>query len=125
MNDKKMFKISLITTIIGLVGIMILSGYVNPETLTIDKIDKSKIDNQVEINATISSITQTKSNTKIIKLNDETGTINLVIFSGVEINHNLKINQEITVVARVTQYNGNLELILEEPRNIVFSRQHS
>ncbi|WP_461436025.1 OB-fold nucleic acid binding domain-containing protein [Methanosphaera sp.] len=121
MNDKKMFKISLITTIIGLVGIMILSGYVNPETLTIDKIDKSKIDNQVEINATISSITQTKSNTKIIKLNDETGTINLVIFSGVEINHNLKINQEITVVARVTQYNGNLELILEEPRNIVFS----
>ena len=98
MNDKKMFKISLITTIIGLVGIMILSGYVNPETLTIDKIDKSKIDNQVEINATISSITQTKSNTKIIKL-----------------------NEEITVVARVTQYNGNLELILEEPRNIVFS----
>ena len=116
-----MFKISLITTIIGLVGIMILSGYVNPETLTIDKIDKSKIDNQVEINATISSITQTKSNTKIIKLKDETGTINLVIFSSIDVVYDLRNNQKVRVIARVTQYNNDLELILEEPKNIIIS----
>lgn len=121
MNDKKIFKMSLVTTIIGLLGIMILSGYVEPETLTIEKIDKSKIDNQVEVNATIISITQTKSNTKIIKLGDETGTINLVIFSSVDINYELRNNQNIRVIARVTQYNNDLELILEESRNLVIS----
>ena len=121
MNDKKIFKISLVTTIIGLVGIMVLSGYVNPEILTIEKIDKSKIDNQVEVDATIISITQSKSNTKIIKLKDETGTINLVIFSSINLGYDLKTNQKVRVIARVTQYNNDLELILEEPKNIIIS----
>ena len=39
MNDEKIFKISLITTIIGLFLIMVLSGYVNPERLDINQID--------------------------------------------------------------------------------------
>lgn len=121
MNDKKIFKMSLVTTIIGLIGIMILSGYVDPETLTIDKIDKSKIDTPVQIDATILSITYTKTNTKIIKLKDDTGTINLVIFDNVEFNNDLKKNQKVRVIARVTQYNNDLELILEERGNIIVS----
>ena len=121
MNDKKIFKMSLITTIIGLVGIIILSGYVNPETLTIDKIDKSKIDSQVEVDARIVSITQTKSNTKIIKLADDTGTINLVMFSSIDVGYDLKTDQKIRVIARVTQYNNDLELILEESGNLIVS----
>ena len=100
MNDKKIFKISLVTTII-------------------EKIDKSKIDNQVEVDATIMSITQTKSNTKIIKLKDETGTINLVIFSSIDVVYDLRNNQKVRVIARVTQYNNDLELILEEPKIMV------
>lgn len=121
MNDEKIFKISLITTIIGLVGIMILSGYVNPEKVTINQIDKSKIDNQIEIDATVTSVTQTKSNTKIIGLSDKTGTIKLVIFPSTDFNTPIKKNQHITVIAKVTLYNNNLELILEEANKITFS----
>lgn len=121
MNDRKFFKISLITAVIGMIGLVVLSGYVTPEKLTIDHIDKSKIDNRVELDAKILSITSTKSNTKIIKLKDDTGTINLVVFSSTEINYELKNNQHVNVVARVTQYNNELELILEESRDIKLS----
>lgn len=120
MNDKKIFKISSITCIIGLLGIMLLSGYVNPEKLTIDKIDKSKIDNQIEVDAKIVSVTKTKTNTRIIKLSDGTGTINLVIFSSLDYNTKLSKNQHVKVIATVTQYKNDLELVLEESKNLNF-----
>ncbi len=119
MNDKKIFKMALVTTIIGLAGIIILSGFVGPENISIDKIDKSRIDNRVEIEAKIVSVTQTKTNTTIIRLMDDTGSINLVIFPSLNFNQNLKTNQQVRVIAKVTQYNSNLELILEESRNVI------
>lgn len=118
MNDSKIFKISLITLVVGLMGIILLSGYVHPEKLSIKQIDKSKIDNQIEVDATIKSITKTKSNTQIIKLTDKTGSIDLIIFSSTDFNTNLTKNQKINVIGRVTQYNGQLELILEESKNL-------
>lgn len=118
MDDNKIFKISSITLIIGLLGIILLSGYVNPEKLNIKQIDKSKIDNQIELDAKIESITKTKSNTQIIKLTDKTGTINLIIFPSTDFKTNITKNQEIKIIGRVTQYNGQLELILEESKNL-------
>ncbi len=118
MNDSKILKISLIVTVVGLLGIIFLSGYVNPEKLTIKQIDKSKIDNQVELDVKIDSIKKTKSNTQIIKITDNTGSINLVIFPSTDFKTKLIKGQKITLVGRVTQYNGNLEIILEESKNL-------
>ncbi|RAP54007.1 MAG: hypothetical protein BZ137_04595 [Methanosphaera sp. rholeuAM130] len=95
-----------------------LSPYVNPEKLTIDKIDNSKIDNQVEVNAVIEDIHTTKSGTRIITLHDDTSRINLVIFAStvnvVDLHHGEKVN----IKAKVTEYNGQTELILEEGSNL-------
>lgn len=118
MNDEKILKICIITTIVGLLGIIILSGYVNPEKISINQITKSKIDNQIELDAQIISIQQTKSKTTIIKLKDETGEINMVIFPTTNMNTKLQNKEKINVICKVTQYNGQMELILEEPRNI-------
>ena len=117
MNDQKIFKISLIVMVVGLLGIITLSVYVNPEKLTINKLEKSKIDNQVEIEATITSITQTKSKTLIIKITDNTGSTTLVIFPQTEIKE-LRVHDKIRVIGKVTQYKGDLELILEESKNL-------
>lgn len=118
MNDEKILKLCIITTIVGLIGLMIVSGYVNPEKVTINKIDKSKIDNQVELEAQVVSIQETKGKTKIIGLSDQTGKINMVIFPSTTINTKLEKQEKIKVICKVTQYNGQLELILEEPQNI-------
>lgn len=117
MNDRKIFKISLIIMVVGLLGIILFSGYVNPEKLTINKLDKSKIDNQIQVEATVISITQTKSNTQIIKIADSTGSTNLVIFPQTEIQQ-LKKSDKIKVIATVTQYKGEIELILDESKNL-------
>ncbi|MBE6493867.1 MAG: RNA-binding protein [Methanosphaera stadtmanae] len=116
MQDKTIFKITLITTIIGLVGIILTTGLVNPEHLTIDKIDKSKIDNQVEITAIVSNVIITNTQTTIITLTDGTGTISAVIFS--KMDNSLNIKNNVTVIGRVTEYNGQLELIIDDQKNI-------
>lgn len=116
MHDKTIFKITLITTIVGLVGIILTTGLVNPEHLTIDKIDKSKIDNQVEITAVVSNIKTTDTQTTIITLTDNTGLITAVIFS--KLDNLLNIKDNVTIVGRVTEYNGQLELIIDDQTNI-------
>lgn len=121
MNDEKIFKISVVTVVLGLIGLIILSAYVNPEKLTINQIDKSKIDNQIELDADIDSIIITKTNTQIVRLSDETGSINMVIFPSTNFNSKLSEKESISVIARVTQYNGELELILEESKNLKLS----
>ena len=118
MQDESIFKISIVTTIIGIIAIIILTGYVNPQELTIAQIDQSKIDNQVQIEATINSITTTKTNTTIMELSDNTGHINLVIFPSTYFKNTFSNGNKVQVESRVTQYNGQTELILEDASKI-------
>ena len=52
MHDEKIFKITLIT-IIELIGLFIASELVNPEVFSINQIDNSKIDNQIQVTSII------------------------------------------------------------------------
>lgn len=118
MNDEKIFKICVITSIIGLLGIMCLTSFVLPEQLEISDVDKSKINNNVEVNATITNIITTKSGTRIVTLTDNSSSINLVIFSSTLLEFELKKGQKVSVVGKVSEYKGDVELILEESSNI-------
>lgn len=118
MQDEKIFKITLITTILGLIGLFITSGFVNPEVLPINQIDNSKIDNQIQANGIIEKCIITKTNTTILQITDKSASINVVIFPTTDLNMTLHEGMNVTVVAKVTQYNGDLELILEKSRNI-------
>jgi DNA/RNA endonuclease YhcR with UshA esterase domain len=118
MNDDKIFKICILTTIVGLTAIIILSPYVSPEKLSLERIDNSKIDNQVEVTAIIESVHITKGGTRIVTLSDETSKINLIIFVSTVNVADLQPGQKINIKAKVTSYNGQLELILEESSNL-------
>lgn len=118
MHDKEIFKITLTTTILGLIGLIILSGYVNPEELSVNEIDKSKIDNQVKVTGIIENYTITKTGTMIITLNDGSNVIKVVIFPSTSLNITLYNGMNITVTARVVEYNGEMELIIEKSKNL-------
>ena len=118
MNDKEIFKITLTTTILGLIGLIILSGYVNPEELSVNEIDKSKIDNQVKVTGIIENYTITKTGTMIITLNDGSNVIKVVIFPSTSLNTTLYNGMNITVTAKVVEYNGEMELIIEKSKNL-------
>lgn len=118
MHDKEIFKITLTTTILGLIGLIILSGYVNPEELSVNEIDKSKIDNQVKITGIIENYTITKTGTMIVTLNDGSDVIKVVIFPSTSLNTTLYNGMNITVTAKVVEYNGEMELIIEKSKNL-------
>lgn len=118
MHDKEIFKITLTTTILGLIGLIILSGYVNPEELSVNEIDKSKIDNQVKVTGIIENYTITKTGTMIVTLNDGSDVIKVVIFPSTSLNTTLYNGMNITVTARVVEYNGEMELIIEKSKNL-------
>ena len=118
MHDKEIFKITLTTTILGLIGLIIVSGYVNPEELSVNEIDKSKIDNQVKVTGIIENYTITKTGTMIITLNDGSNVIKVVIFPSTSLNTTLYNGMNITVTARVVEYNGEMELIIEKSKNL-------
>lgn len=118
MHDKEIFKITLTTTILGLIGLIILSGYVNPEELSVNEIDKSKIDNQVKVTGIIENYTITKTGTMIVTLDDGSDVIKVVIFPSTSLNTTLYNGMNITVTAKVVEYNGEMELIIEKSKNL-------
>lgn len=118
MKDEKIFKIALLSTIIGLLGLIITSGYVVAQDVKISEIDNTKIDSEVKINAKITDIKILKSNTMIITLDDETSTIKLVIFNCEDLRNILHKDMNIEVTAKVTLYNGELELILQNMNDL-------
>ncbi|WP_304125366.1 OB-fold nucleic acid binding domain-containing protein [Methanosphaera cuniculi] len=117
MQDQKIFKIATITTIIGIIGLILTSGMVMPNELKIKQIDNSHIDEQVQITGHIESITKTKTKTTILKIADNTSTINVVIFNDANIKH-LNQNTNVTITGKVAQYKGQPEIILEDMTNI-------
>ena len=118
MHDKEIFKITLTITILGLIGLIILSGYVNPEELSVNEIDKSKIDNQVKVTGIIENYTITKTGTMIITLDDGSNVIKVVIFPSTSLNTTLYNGMNITVTAKVVEYYGEMELIIEKSKNL-------
>ncbi|MGN0092878.1 MAG: exodeoxyribonuclease VII large subunit [Methanobrevibacter sp.] len=127
-TDKDIYEIALITTIIGIVGLILTSGFIEPKELSINQITSSNINEKIVIHGTISSIKYSKnSKTCFISLNDKTGRINLILFeSGLDDfnNHNIDINQfknrNVKVTGTVTQYKNELELSLEDSNSIKF-----
>ncbi|WP_231624347.1 hypothetical protein [Methanobrevibacter arboriphilus] len=48
-TDEKIFKIALITTLIGLIGMIIFAGEISPKEVIIKDIDRGMIDEEVTV----------------------------------------------------------------------------
>ncbi len=115
MQDEEIIKISIVTVVIGLVGLIITSGFVSIDTIDISDIDNSKLDEDVEINGIVDSVYITKSDTTIIKISDDTGSINVVVFASTNLDTVINENMNVSITGKVSIYNGAYELILENP----------
>jgi len=126
MDDSKIFKIALVTTILGLSGMMLLQDKVMPQEVKINKIDKGMLDADIMIEGVVIEIDKSsRSNTYFLQIIDDTGKITVVIFpdNALDIEKNsLKIdslkNHRIKITGKVSSYNGNLELILKDSSSL-------
>ena len=125
-TDKKIYKIALITTIIGVIGLIISSGYIETKNLDIKQITTNNINEKISVKGVISEVKFSKtSNTCFLTLNDGGGKISVIIFeSGLRDfeDSNIDINQfknkKVKLTGTVTQYNNDLELTLDDVNDL-------
>lgn len=119
-TDAKLLRIALITSLIGIIGLIVFTPTIEVKEVEIKDIDRGMIDEEVRIDCVIQDIAQSKSKSSyFLTINDGTGQMTLVIFESQasEIqSKNFDIsdfkNRKVEVVGKITEYNSQMELIL-------------
>jgi DNA/RNA endonuclease YhcR with UshA esterase domain len=126
MEDTKIVKMAVITSIMGLLGMMFLSGEITPKKITIDKINQENIDQEVMVECYVEEIKKSaNSNTYMLTIMDGTAKTTLIIFESttfeLEKNGfplNSLVDRKIRVIGTVSQYHGAYEIILKDYTSI-------
>lgn len=119
-TDDKLLRIALITSLIGIIGLLIFTPTIEVKKVKIEDIDRGMIDEEVCIDCVITDIsTSSTKSSYFLTVNDGTGQMSLIIFErqAAEIqSNNFDINdfkdKKVEVTGKITEYNSELELIL-------------
>lgn len=126
MEDKKIFKLALFTTIFGLVGMMFSANYITPQKVQIKDMNRGMLDKEVSLEGLVTGVSQSqKGGTYFLELMDGTGKIKVVVFQSAaseiqKTNINIQNfnNRRIRVLGRVTEYQGSLEVVLKDASSL-------
>lgn len=119
-TDEKLLRIALVTSLIGIIGLIIFTPTIEVKEVEIKDITRAMIDEEVKINCVITDISQSESGESyFLTVNDGTGKMPLIIFESqaaeIQSNH-MDISdfkdKRVEVTGKITEYNSQLELIL-------------
>ena len=80
-TDGKLLKIALVTSLIGLIGLIIFTPTIEVKKVEIENINRGMIDEEVSIDCVVSDIKASSSGSSyFLTINDGTGKMNLIIF---------------------------------------------
>lgn len=125
-TDDKLLKITLITSLIGLIGLIIFTPSIEVKKVEIQDINRGMIDEEVSIEGVVSDVKSSASKSSyFLTVNDGTDQMSLIIFESQlaqlednGINIESYKGKKVNVVGTVTQYNSQLELILSSGDDI-------
>lgn len=121
-TDDKLLRIALITSLIGIIGLLIFTPSIEVKKVKIEDIDRGMIDEEVCIDCVITDIASSQSKSSyFLTINDGTGQMTLIIFekqlAEIQSNnfdiHDFK-DQKVEVTGKITEYNSDLEIILSK-----------
>ncbi len=126
MEDSQIFTVALITAVIGLSGMILLSDKITPQEIKIKDLNKGMLDSDVSIEGVVEKIDKSpRSNTYFLQIVDGTGKTTAVMFDNAVLDlekNNLTPNSfadhRVKLTGNVAQYNGNMELILNDGKSI-------
>jgi DNA/RNA endonuclease YhcR with UshA esterase domain len=126
MEDNQIFKIALLTSIIGLVGMVAFAGQVLPKEVKIKDIDRGMLDEDVSVEAVVQDVGRSqKGDTYFLDIMDDTGKTTLIIFSGTATDlqkENISVQnldkRRINIVGTVNEYKGSTELVLKDSKSL-------
>lgn len=125
-TDDKILKIALITTLIGLLGLIFTTPYIEVKEVAIGDISNSMIDEEIAINGVVEEVQAIgNGETYILTVNDGEGRIPVVIFQSVAVEiqesetplETFK-GKTVEVTGTVTEYNSQLEIILSNSNSL-------
>ena len=128
-TDDKLLKIALITSLVGIIGLIIFTPTIEVKEIELKDINRGMIDEEVKVSCVVQDISQSKSKSSyFFTINDGTAQMPLIIFenqaSEIQSN-NMDINdfkdKKVEVVGKVTEYNSQLELILSSGDSLKIS----
>ena len=126
LNDRIIFKVALITSLVGIIGMLIFASYIEPKEIQIKDITRNNIGESVAVTGVVESIKESSSGSScFIELNDGSGKINLIIFESTlvelqDAGNDLESfeNQKVKVIGSITEYKSSMELILANANSI-------
>lgn len=116
MQDGTLLKLSLATSLIGLVLLFVFAQAIEAESVEIADVDKSSIGRNIELFVNVESFYSSNGN-YFLKVSDKTGNITAVLFKQTATNFDmvkLKKKQQIKLSGKISEYKGNLELIADK-----------
>ena len=112
MNENILLKLSLVFSILGILIILFISETSSIDLIKISEITKENLDEKVRIQGIIKT-TEDTPELLIINIEDETGTIIIILFKNSE-EIILKENQKVEVVGKVMEYKDQLEISVDQ-----------
>ena len=119
-TDDKLLRIALITSLIGIIGLLIFTPSIEVKKVKIEDIDRGMIDEEVCIDAVVTDIASSHSKSSyFLTINDGTGQMTLIVFekqlAEIQSNsldiHDFK-DRKVEVTGKITEYKSDLEIIL-------------
>lgn len=119
-TDDKLLRIALITSLIGIIGLIIFTPTIEVKKIDIKDITRAMIDEKVRVTGVITDVSQSSSKTSyFLTVNDGEAQIQLIIFEKqvAEMQSNsFEIedfkNRKVEVTGTITEYKSDLEMIL-------------
>ena len=126
LNDKIIFKAALITSLIGIIGMLVFASYIEPKEIQIKDITRNNIGETVAVAGVVESIKESSSGSScFIEMNDGTGKINIIIFESTLVELQDAGNDldsfkghKVKVIGSITEYKSSMELILSNSNSI-------
>jgi len=102
-----LLKISFIISLAGILILLLLSDISQPELIEIKTINKDLLNQKIQIKGNTTGIKEYNT-FQILTIQDKTGEIPVLINKYNKLH--IKLNQEITIIGRLTEYNKRLQV---------------
>lgn len=119
MNEKHLFKLAIICSIIGLIAVVAASQFIEVKAISIENAMQAKEGDYVKITGSVTNIRQTEK-AAFLEVKDETGEMTVVAFADNKgliqeeaLPPFLEKGDKVSIEGKISIYNGKTELLAE------------
>lgn len=126
LDDTKIFKMAFVTALIGMIGMIVFAGTIEPKEIPINEITRNNIGETVAVSGVIESFKYSSSGTTcFLTLNDGKAKINVIVFESTlaeieDAGNDIESfkGHKVKVVGSITEYKSSMELILSNANSL-------